>query len=81
MVVPSNGTMVWNDKIKAFVDKQLFKQALSTGDPTQKDYKGISPNYGGGLVEADKGLGSTHKKMKKLTTVLSKNQKLHSMNQ
>jgi len=41
----------------------------------------VSPNFGGGLVQEGEGIGSTLKAMKKLTTVLSKNQKLHSMNQ
>lgn len=40
----------------------------------------MSPNFGGGLTNEMEGLGSTPKKMKKLTTVLSKNQKLHSFN-
>ena len=54
---------------------------MRTQDPTGKDYKGVSPNLGGGLVKDGDGIGSTLKAMKKLTTVLSKNQKLFSMNQ
>ena len=54
---------------------------MRTQDPTGKDYKGVSPNFGGGLVKDGDGIGSTLKAMKKLTTVLSKNQKLFSMNQ
>ena len=40
----------------------------------------MSPNFGGGNVKEWETIGSTAKKMKKLTTVLSKNQKLHSFN-
>lgn len=45
-----------------------------------KGYKGTSPNFGGGNVPEWLTIGKTPKKMKKLTTVLSKNQKLHSFN-
>lgn len=72
--------MLWNPKIHAYVDKALMEDALKTGDPHVKGYKGVSPNFGGGLVQEGEGIGSTRKHMKKLTTVLSKNQKLHSMN-
>jgi len=61
----------------------MYEKALAVKDPAQPGYKGIKPNYGGGLTKIDprgRGIGSTHKKMKKLTTVLSKNQMLHSMN-
>lgn len=54
---------------------------MRTQDPTGKDYKGLSPNFGGGLVKDGDGIGSTLKAMRKLTHVLSKNQKLYSMNQ
>ena len=64
----------------AFVDRRLYEDAVNTKDPTSKGYKGVSPNFGGGLQDPEKGLGSTPKKMKKLTTVLSKNQKLNSFN-
>ena len=40
----------------------------------------MSPNFGGGNVPEWETIGSTKYKMKKLTTVLSKNQKLHSFN-
>lgn len=46
---------------------------METGDPTSPEYKGVSPNFGGGIVEQGSGIGSTSKHMKKLTTVLSKN--------
>ncbi len=42
--------MVWNPKIHAYVDKDLMEDALKTGDPHVKGYKGVSPNFGGGLV-------------------------------
>jgi len=53
---------------------------MKTQDPTSPGYRGVSPNFGGGNVEEGKGIGSTKKHMTKLTTVLSKNQKLFSMN-
>ena len=65
--------MMWNPKIRAYVDKELFEDAMKTGDPTSPGYKGISPNYGGGIVEEGKGIGTTRERMKNLTTVLSKN--------
>lgn len=46
---------------------------MATQDPTAPDYQGTSPNFGGGLVGEDEGIGTTKKAMKKLTTVLSKN--------
>jgi len=46
---------------------------MKTLDPTSSDYKGVSPNFGGGLVKSGEGIGSTTKHMKKLTTVFSKN--------
>lgn len=64
---------VWNPKIKSYVDKDLFEAAMKTQEPTSPNYKGVSPNFGGGIVEKGKGIGSTLKAMKKLTTVLSKN--------
>jgi hypothetical protein len=81
--VPYNATnsdLVWNPKVHAFVDRILFENAMATGDPTARGYKGVKPNFGGGRVEPGMGIGSTEKNMKKLTTVLSKNQKLYSMN-
>ena len=80
-VLQPRADQAWNPKLRAYVDKQLIEDALQTKDPTQPDYKGVSPNYGGGKVEEGRGIGTTTKKMKKLTTVLSKNQKLYSMNQ
>jgi hypothetical protein len=59
--------------VHAYVDKVLYENAMKTGDPTSPEYKGVSPNYGGGNVVEGKGLGSTRKHMTKLTTVLSKN--------
>lgn len=59
--MPQEG-QVWNPKIKAFVDQKLFDDAMRTKDPTAKDYKGVSPNYGGGLVDLEaEGIGSTAK--------------------
>ena len=55
-------------------------KAIRTQETTDKGYRGVSPNFGGGLTQDGEGVGSTPKKMKKLTTVLSKNQKLHSFN-
>lgn len=54
--------------------------ALETADPTKQGYKGVKPNFGGGRIKEWESIGSTPQKMKKLTTVLSKNQKLHSFN-
>ena len=70
--------LVWNPAVHGYVDKELYEDALKTGDPTSPKYKGVSPNFGGGIVDVEdgKGIGSTKKAMKKLTTVLSKNQKL-----
>ena len=48
----------------------FYEDAMKTGDPTSPGYKGISPNYGGGIVEEGKGNGTTRERMKKLTTVL-----------
>ena len=62
------------------MDKYQYLKALETADPTAKGYTGVSPNFGGGNVAEWETIGSTPKKMKKLTTVLSKNQKLHSFN-
>ena len=75
-----DANQAWNPKIRAYVDKSLLEGALQTRDPTQPGYKGVSPNYGGGLIEDGRGIGTSRKHMKKLTTVLSKNQKLYSMN-
>jgi hypothetical protein len=71
---------VWSPYVNGYVDRKSFEDALKTQDPTQEGYKGTSPNFGGGTTDPDAGRGSGPKKMKKLTTVLSKNQKLHSMN-
>ena len=56
-----------------YVNKELYEKALQTPDPTAKGYKGVSPNFGGGNVPEWESIGTTPKKMKKLTTVLSKN--------
>ena len=72
--------LIWNPVLNGYVDKKLYFKALQTQDPTRAGYQGVSPNFGGGLLQDGEGLGSTKKKMKKLTTVLSKNQKLNSMN-
>jgi hypothetical protein len=71
---------VWNPMVHGYVDRISFENAMKTEDPTQKGYAGVNPNFGGGTTDPDSGPGSGPKKMKKLTTVLSKNQKLHSMN-
>ena len=73
-------TLAWNKNVNAYVDRELYEKALKTQDPTDKNYKGVSPNFGGGLQDPEKGIGSTRKNMNKLTTVLSKNQKLNSFN-
>ena len=78
-VQSENTELIYNPRIKAYVDRRSYEDALATQDPTQKKYKGVSPNFGGGLT-GDAGIGSTLKGMKKLTTVLSKNQKIASMN-
>lgn len=75
-----NDKLVWNPAVRGFVDKKLYEAALETGDPTVKDYEGVSPNFGGGNITEGMKIGQTPKRMKKLTTVLSKNQKLHSFN-
>lgn len=66
--------------MRGYVDKKLYMKALETKDPTQAGYKDVSPNFGGGNIEPGMTIGKTPKKMKKLTTVLSKNQKLNSFN-
>jgi len=71
---------VWNPLVNGYVDKQTYEDALKTKDPTQEGYKGTKPNFGGGTTDPNDGPGSGPKKMRKLTTVLSKNQKLYSMN-
>ena len=81
MPQPVSPGQAWNPKIRAYVDKHLLESALRTEDPTKPGYKGVSPNYGGGIIEEGRGIGTSEKHMKKLTTVLSKNQKLYSMNQ
>jgi hypothetical protein len=75
-----DSSLVWNPKVHAYVDRNLYENAMSTQDPHLKSYTGVKPNFGGGLVKEGEGIGTTAKHMKKLTTVLSKNQKLHSMN-
>ncbi len=45
---------------------------MKTGYPTWPGYKCISPNCGGGIVEEGKGIETTRKKLKKLTTVIFK---------
>ena len=72
--------LVWNPAVKGYVDKKLYLQAIETKDPTARGYRGVSPNFGGGKIEFDMSIGQTPQKMKKLTTVLSKNQKLNSFN-
>lgn len=75
-VVPFNqgdNDLVWNQKVHAFVDRQLYEDALATQDPTRSNYRGVSPNFGGGTIEEGRGIGTSVKRMKKLTTVLSKN--------
>ena len=47
-------------------------KAIHTQETTDKGYKGVSPNFGGGLTKDGEGIGKTPKKMKKLTTVFSK---------
>ena len=74
----SDSNLVWNPAISAYVDRSMYERALAVQDPSQKGYKGVKPNYGGGLTKLDLntgkgGIGSTDKHMKKLTTVLSKN--------
>lgn len=71
---------VWNPLVNGYVDRKAFEDAMKTKDPTQKNYVGVKPNFGGGTTDPEAGPGSGPKKMKKLTTVLSKNQKLLSMN-
>lgn len=73
-------SLVWNPSVNGYVDKKMYEDAIQTKDPTMKGYKGTSPNFGGGNVPEWLTIGKTPKKMKKLTTVLSKNQKLHSFN-
>ena len=75
-----DSSLVWNPNVRGFVDKIDYNKALKTQDPTSKSYRGVKPNFGGGNQEDWERIGSTHKKMKKLTTVLSKNQKLNSFN-
>ena len=72
--------MIWNPEVNGYVDKKRYLEACKTEDSTAINYKGTSPNFGGGNVKEWETIGSTPKKMKKLTTVLSKNQKKHSFN-
>ncbi len=55
-------------------------KAIHTQETPDHGDTGVSPNFGGGLTKDGEGIGKTPKKMKKLTTVFSKNQKLHSFN-
>ena len=73
-------SLIWNPQVNGYVNKKRYLEACETRDPTVIGYKGISPNFGGGNVSEWETIGSTPKKMKKLTTVLSKNQKKHSFN-
>lgn len=80
LIQEQDAKLIWNPAVKSYVDKKLYMDALETKDPTAKGYKGVSPNFGGGNQPWGETIGKTPKKMKKLTTVLSKNQKLHSFN-
>ena len=42
--------LIWNPAVKGYVDKINYLKALKTQDPTGKNYKGVSPNFGGGNV-------------------------------
>jgi len=72
--------LIYNPAVRGYVDKVNYLKAINTQEATDKGYKGVSPNFGGGLVKDGDTIGKTPKRMKKLTTVLSKNQKLHSFN-
>ena len=66
-------SLIWNPAVHGFVNRNLYEKALETGDPTSKSYRGVSPNFGGGNIKEWETIGKTAKRMKKLTTVLSKN--------
>ena len=51
--------LIWNPMVRGFVDKARYLKALETQDPTQKDYKGTLPNFGGGKVPEWETIGST----------------------
>ena len=72
-VYENDDKYIWNPVLHGYVDKIIYEKALKTGDPTRPGYKGVSPNYGGGNQEEGESIGKTRVKMKKLTTVLSKN--------
>ena len=72
-VYENDNKLIWNPMLNGYVDKLLYEKALKTQDPTRPGYKGVSPNFGGGNLLEGEGLGATPKKMRKLTTVLSKN--------
>ena len=79
-VYENDDKYIWNPLLHGYVDRVIYEKALKTDDPTRRGYRGVSPNFGGNNQEEGRGIGTTPKHMRKLTTVLSKNQKLNSMN-
>lgn len=46
-----DSSLVWNPKVHAYVDRNLYENAMTTQDPHLKSYTGVKPNFGGGLVK------------------------------